>query len=114
MSVAGTVWCPYPRTARENPSVLVAMVDPENLEAQDDLNRILRPKNLALKRMVITVEDYQRMISSYLDEAVAKQKKEELDAAVDVSTSLEELELWGRQLPEKSCSATKKPTWAKP
>ena len=40
--------------------------------------------------MVITVEDYQRIISSYLDEAVAKQQKEELDAAVDVSTSLDE------------------------
>ena len=25
--------------------------------------------------MVITVEDYQRIISSYLDEAVAKQQK---------------------------------------
>ncbi|MGB3310121.1 MAG: ATPase, T2SS/T4P/T4SS family [Nodosilinea sp.] len=73
-------------------SVLVAMVDPENLEAQDDLNRILRPQNLALKRMVITVEDYQRLMSTYLDDAVAKQKKEELDAAVDVNTSLEELD----------------------
>jgi type IV pilus assembly protein PilB len=77
----------------KHPSVLIAMVDPENLEAQDDLNRILRPKELALKRMVITVEDYQRMISVYLDEAVAKQKKEELEASVDVSTSLEELNL---------------------
>jgi len=74
------------------PSVLVAMVDPENLEAQDDLNRILRPRNLALRRMVITIEDYQRLISTYLDEAVARQKKEELDAAVDVRTSLEELD----------------------
>ncbi|MFM7219115.1 MAG: GspE/PulE family protein [Nodosilinea sp.] len=76
----------------EQPSVLVAMVDPENLEAQDDLNRILRPRNLTLQRMVITSEDYQRLMSAYLDEAVARQKKEELDAAVDVSTSLEELD----------------------
>ena len=68
------------------------MVDPENLEAQDDLNRILRPRNLTLQRMVITSEDYQRLMSAYLDEAVARQKKEELDAAVDVSTSLEELD----------------------
>jgi type IV pilus assembly protein PilB len=77
----------------EHPSVLIAMVDPENLEAQDDLNRILRPKELALKRMVITIEDYQRLISTYLDEAVAKQKQEELDASVDVRTSLDELDL---------------------
>jgi type IV pilus assembly protein PilB len=86
---------PLSQEPGENPSLLVAMVDPENLEAQDDLTRILRPKNLTLKRMVITVEDYQRLISSYLDEAVAKQKKEELDAAVDVSTSLDELNFGG-------------------
>jgi len=66
---------PLSQEQGDNPSVLVAMVDPENLEAQDDLNRILRPKNLGLRRMVITVEDYQRIISSYLDEAVAKQQK---------------------------------------
>ena len=86
---------PLSQEQGDNPSVLVAMVDPENLEAQDDLNRILRPKNLGLRRMVITVEDYQRIISSYLDEAVAKQQKEELDAAVDVSTSLDELDFGG-------------------
>lgn len=84
---------PLSKESGEGASVLVAMVDPENLEAQDDLNRIFRPKGLRLRRMVITVDDYQRLISMYLDEAVARQKKEELDAAVDVSTSLEELDL---------------------
>ncbi|MBE9111114.1 Flp pilus assembly complex ATPase component TadA [Nodosilinea sp. LEGE 07298] len=83
---------PLSKDGGDAASVLVAMVAPENLEAQDDLNRILRPQNLALKRMVITVEDYQRLMSTYLDDAVAKQKKEELDAAVDVNTSLEELD----------------------
>lgn len=83
---------PLSKDQGEAPSVLVAMVDPENLEAQDDLNRILRAQGLSLRRMVITVEDYQRLMSTYLDDAVAKQKKEELDAAVDVNTSLEELD----------------------
>ncbi len=83
---------PLSKDQGETPSVLVAMVDPENLEAQDDLNRILRAQSLSLRRMVITVEDYQRLMSTYLDDAVAKQKKEELDAAVDVNTSLEELD----------------------
>ncbi len=83
---------PLSQESGETPSLLVAMVDPENLEAQDDLNRILRPRNLALRRMVITTEDYQRLMSAYLDEAVARQKKQELDAAVDVSASLEELD----------------------
>lgn len=89
---------PLSRQDGDVPSVLVAMVDPENLEAQDDLNRILRPHSLKLRRMVITVEDYQRLISAYLDEAVARQKKEEFDNAVDVKTDLEELNLGGMDL----------------
>ncbi|MBD0334519.1 MAG: type II/IV secretion system protein [Cyanobacteria bacterium Co-bin13] len=86
---------PLSHTEGEDGSVLVAMVDPENLEAQDDLNRILRPQNLKLRRMVVTVEDYQRLISSYLDEAVARQKKEEFEQAVDVKSDLEELDIGG-------------------
>ncbi|MEM6254447.1 MAG: ATPase, T2SS/T4P/T4SS family [Cyanobacteria bacterium P01_D01_bin.156] len=81
-------------------TILVAMVDPENLEAQDDLNRILRPKNLKLRRMVITVEDYQRTMSSYLDDQVAKEKQRDFEQSVDVSTSLEDLDLDGSDLEE--------------
>ncbi|WP_038016427.1 GspE/PulE family protein [Synechococcus sp. PCC 7335] len=81
--------------------VLVAMVDPENLEAQDDLNRILRQKSLGLQRMVITVEDYQRLMARFLDELVAKEKEEKLQAEnskktnspLDVSTNIEDLDL---------------------
>jgi len=87
-------------------SVLVAMVDPENLEAQDDLNRILRAKQIALRRMVITIEDYQRLIAKFLDEQVAKEKTEKKSKAtekkkkkpvvpVEVSTNLEDLDLGG-------------------
>ncbi|MEA5510082.1 GspE/PulE family protein [Crocosphaera sp. UHCC 0190] len=47
------------------PSVLVAMVDPDNLAAQDELNRILRARNLDLRRMVITQEDYDRLLEQY-------------------------------------------------
>ena len=87
-------------------SVLVAMVDPENLEAQDDLNRILRAKQIVLRRMVITIEDYQRLIAKFLDEQVAKEKTEKKSkvtaekskkkkpvAPVEVSTNLEDLDL---------------------
>ncbi|MGC1309497.1 MAG: GspE/PulE family protein [Phormidesmis sp.] len=77
----------------EEQSVLVAMVDPENLEAQDDLNRILRPKQMKLRRMVITVEDYQRLMAKYLDEQVAKEKKRDSIKAVDVKTDLADLDL---------------------
>ncbi|MEA5534480.1 GspE/PulE family protein [Crocosphaera sp. XPORK-15E] len=47
------------------PSVLVAMVDPDNLAAQDELNRILRARNLDLRRMVITQEDYDGLLEQY-------------------------------------------------
>jgi type IV pilus assembly protein PilB len=62
------------------PSVLVAMVDPDNLEAQDDLKRILRPQNLDLQRMVIAREDYERLVQQYLDEE-AKQEAAAVVAA---------------------------------
>src|SRR5579883_2627828 len=53
---------PVAKNENQNPpSVLVAMVDPDHLEACDDLNRILRPQGLALQRMVITQEDYQQI-----------------------------------------------------
>ncbi len=73
------------------PSVLVAMVDPDNLEASDDLNRILRPQGLALQRMVITQEDYQQLINQYLDELAVKQKHLEKQKSTDINQDLENL-----------------------
>ncbi|MDX2216365.1 MAG: GspE/PulE family protein [Oculatellaceae cyanobacterium bins.114] len=83
---------PLSKTEQEPFSILVAMVDPDNLDAQDDLNRILRPQGLALQRMVITAEDYQRIISQYLDEQVERQKQLDLQSKVDVKADLEGLE----------------------
>jgi type IV pilus assembly protein PilB len=83
---------PLSRTDTEPPFVLVAMVDPDDLAAQDDLNRILRPHGLALQRMVITAEDYQRLISQYLDEQVERQKQADQQAKVDVKGDIENLE----------------------
>ncbi|MBD2663354.1 GspE/PulE family protein [Richelia sinica] len=74
------------------PSVLVAMVDPDNLEASDDLNRILRPQGLALQRMVITQEDYQKLINQYLDELAVRQKQLEQEKFTDIQQDLENLE----------------------
>jgi type IV pilus assembly protein PilB len=65
-----------------------------------DLNRILRQQGCKLRRMVITVEDYQRLISSYLDEQVAKEKQRDMDAAVNVDADLEDLDLDGAALEE--------------
>ncbi|MEO0410077.1 MAG: GspE/PulE family protein, partial [Cyanobacteria bacterium P01_A01_bin.135] len=83
---------PLARNQTEPPSVLVAMVDPDNLAAQDDLNRILRPQGLALQRMVITPDDYQRLISQYLDEKQERTKQIEQASRVDVSTDIQGLD----------------------
>jgi type IV pilus assembly protein PilB len=76
-------------------SLLVAMVYPDNLDAQDDLNRILRAKNLTLQRLVITSEDYNHLISQYLDERVQRDQHAEQQARVDVKAELEGLEGYG-------------------
>ena len=49
----------------DHPILVVAMVDPENLEAQDDLNRILRPKGIGIERQVITQSDFQQLIDRF-------------------------------------------------
>lgn len=82
---------PLLRNDEEPRSLLVAMVDPDNLGAQDDLNRILRPLGLSLQRLVITLEDYQRLISTYLDQQVEKQKQIEAQQKVDIQADLEGL-----------------------
>lgn len=71
-------------------SILVAMVDPDNLKALDELGRILRPQQLNLRRMVITLEDYQHLIAQYLDEQVKKQQQVAIeDVNVDLGDDLE-------------------------
>ena len=82
---------PLSKEDRQPASVLVAMVDPDNLDAQDDLNRILRPQGLTLHRLVITMDDYQHLISGYLDEQVERQKQIEQEAKVDIQADLEGL-----------------------
>ncbi len=73
---------PLVKQDTDPPSLLVAMVDPDNLKAQNDLNRILRPKQLIAQRLVIAPEDYERLISDYLDKQVARQQEAEMAKAV--------------------------------
>ncbi|MCM1983466.1 GspE/PulE family protein [Lyngbya confervoides] len=74
---------------RDPPDILVAMVDPDNLRALDDLGRILRPKQLSLRRMVITADDYQKLIQPYLDREAANQDKSAAAKDIDLSKDLE-------------------------
>jgi type IV pilus assembly protein PilB len=75
------------------PTLLVAMVNPDNLEAQDRLNRILRPDSIVLRRMVIAADDYQQLIQRYLDENAARRAKVEADQLmnIDLADDLENI-----------------------
>jgi type IV pilus assembly protein PilB len=91
---------PLKKNDAESPSVLVAMVDPDNLEAQDDLNRILRPRDIQLQRTVITQEDYERLLEQYYEvqaereqEKERLQKEKELEKLADLSGIVENLDV---------------------
>lgn len=62
---------PVARQEGENPSLTVAMVNPDNLQALDELNRITRAKGLRLRRRVIAQEDFLRLINQYANELQA-------------------------------------------
>ncbi|MEQ8540613.1 MAG: mucoidy inhibitor MuiA family protein [Coleofasciculus sp. D1-CHI-01] len=80
---------PLSKNDGQPPFVLVAMVDPDNLDAQDDLNRILRPQGIGLRRMVITQEDYQHLINHYRDQKLAQEKEQEAAKHTDISQDLD-------------------------
>jgi len=61
---------PVAKTETEPPVVLVAMVDPDNLNAQEDLRRILQPHSLSFQRRVMTPDDYQDITSAYQEQQV--------------------------------------------
>ena len=77
------------------PSLLVGMVNPDQLDAQDNLTRLLRPKQLKLQRVVMTLEDYQRIISEYLDEQSAQEEEDVAEQQLDVTKDLANLEMDG-------------------
>ncbi len=66
---------PVARTETEPPAVLVAMVDPDNLNALEDLRRILQPHGLGFQRRVITPDDYQDITATYQDDQVKREVK---------------------------------------
>ena len=76
---------------QEGDTLLVAMVNPEDLIAQDDLKIILRSKNMKFRRLVITEEDYQSLMDEYLDVQVREEEEQKKEAKLDVSKDLENL-----------------------
>ncbi|MEG3438873.1 GspE/PulE family protein [Pannus brasiliensis CCIBt3594] len=76
---------PLRRIEGEPTSILMAMVDPDNLEAIDDINRILRPRELGLQRLVITGEDYERLLEKFLSaRSELEQEKERIQKEKEI------------------------------
>ncbi|MCA2691553.1 MULTISPECIES: GspE/PulE family protein [unclassified Microcystis] len=91
---------PLRRIEGEPASILIAMVDPDNLEATDDINRILRPRELGLQRLVITSEDYERLLEKFhwaqpeLEREKARLEKEkELEKLSDLTDIVASIEV---------------------
>lgn len=70
---------PIAKQQGEVPALLVAMVDPENLEATDELNRLLRYRGMRLQRLVLTPEDYDRLLEDY--HQIQREKSDQAEKA---------------------------------
>jgi type IV pilus assembly protein PilB len=56
------------------PILSVGMIKPDDLQAKNDLDKILRPQGIAWRSEVIAPEDYQKLLDSYLDEQIQKEE----------------------------------------
>lgn len=86
-SVIGSQICvrhkllPLRRLETEPPTIVIAMVNPDDLQALDDVKRRLRSKGLGISRIVITEEDYKRLLDEfYANEKQRQKRQEELNA----------------------------------
>jgi type IV pilus assembly protein PilB len=83
---------PLKRIERDPPTLLIAMVNPDDLVALDTIKNLLRNKGLGIQRTVITEEDYDRLLQKFYQqekernqerEAEAERKKNEQLVSVD-------------------------------
>ncbi|MGL5035038.1 MAG: GspE/PulE family protein [Microcystaceae cyanobacterium] len=89
---------PFAKQSGDPPIVLAAMVDPDDLLAQDELQRILRFGGLDLKRLAITQEDFDQLIEQYytirgqIDQTYQDdQRKKEREKAVEQLSDLTDI-----------------------
>lgn len=75
------------------PSILVGMMNPDDLEALDRLNRQLKAQGLAVRRIAIASEHYQQLMREFLDENTPHQPVQsirfDLDSDLDAIARLE-------------------------
>ncbi|WP_309744768.1 GspE/PulE family protein [Chamaesiphon sp. OTE_20_metabat_361] len=61
---------PIGKMEGDPPILTVAMIAPNDLQAKNDLDKILRPHGIAWRSEVIAPEDYQKLLDGYLDERI--------------------------------------------
>ncbi len=61
---------PIGKLEGDPPILTVAMVRPDDLQAKNDLDKILRPHGIGWRSEVIAPEDYQKLLDGYLDERI--------------------------------------------
>ena len=67
---------PLRRVEGEPPKIVIAMVNPDDLQALDEVKRVLRQKGLGLERAVITEEDFKRLINRFYEDEEQRKKRE--------------------------------------
>lgn len=83
---------PLSRRSTSPLSVVVAMVNPSDLNAQDELNRILLAKKINWTSVIITLKDYNLIISQYLDLLVKKEEAVKTKKLFNAQAEIEEPE----------------------
>jgi type IV pilus assembly protein PilB len=78
---------PLSKQEGESPFIVVGMINPNNLEASDRLNRQLKAHGMTIQPMAIAPEDYQHLMQRYLEDNAqrsAQQRIADLDLADDL------------------------------
>jgi type IV pilus assembly protein PilB len=79
---------PLSKQDGESPSIVVGMIDPDNLEASDQLYRQLKPHGMEIQPVAIAPEDYQQLVQRYLDDN-AQRRAQQQESAIDLTDDLE-------------------------
>lgn len=79
------------KEGKEPPELLIAMVNPDDLEALDTVKNLLRTKGLQVQRIVITEEDYDALLKEYYEGEKARKEKQEAQAKKQESERLSDV-----------------------
>ena len=83
---------PLKKAGTDPAFVVVGMVEPDNIQALDDLQRILQPQKLGLRRRAIAPEDHQKLLDQYMQEKAAQEqarKKQEAEKENQVDLTVD-------------------------